>query len=234
MKSALMVVALVGGLVYAVTAQAQPAPAPAMTAVPATAQPAPASAVVARPVAAAPAPAAAVAPQPADAAPEPAMAAAVPVAPMDPAASQPAPAAASPGAPVVSPKASGWDAADKWVGRITSLLLALLTVMGLILGWVKGQDWRQALKTDRWQKILGYVEDAFPMVESLAKATSWKGDDKLVEFLKRINDWLKGEGEKELSAEEVALLRKEAADRAAQAKAENGGTVDTVAVKRGK
>lgn len=208
-----------------VAAPAMPAPAPAA---PATV--APVMAPVAAPVAApAPAPTMEAPAAPAaDMAPgapsEPVMATAAPEAAMTKgeAQAQPVPAVAP-----AAPKESGWATADRWIGLVVKILLGLLAIIGAILGVVKGQDWRAALRTDRWQKILMYVDQAFPVVESLAKGTSWKGDDKLVELLKRVNDWLKGDGSRELSAEEMALIRKEAADKAAKLKTDNGA-VDKV------
>ncbi len=111
-----------------------------------------------------------------------------------------------------------WDKVDKWIGFTTRLLLSILVVIGIILGWTIGNTWK---KNQRLQKILSYADKAFPMVESLAKKTAWKGDDKLVQFLKRISDWLKAEGDYELNPEEVLVLKKEAADRAAELKSNN-------------
>jgi len=217
-----------------------PAPAPAMTVAPAAMTvPVPAMAAMApkvapvAPAAAAPsagapvmAPASTSAPVAAMGAP---MATEAPVMAPAPVSAQPAAMAAQD-----KPKVSGWDKADKWIGLIVKILIGLLSIIGAILGVVKGQDWRAKLKTERWQKILGYVDQAFPVVESLAKGTSWKGDDKLVELLKRVNDWLKGEGAQGLSAEEMALVKREAADKAAKLKTDNGAAdkVDAKAVTR--
>jgi len=240
MRRSMMTLAFLALLLVGVTpSSSQPATQPAMT---------PATAMTAAPMAApAPAPAmAAMAPVVAAPATEaPAMATApvsAPVAAMTaaPATETPAmatvPASGQPAAMAApsAPKASGWDKADKWIGLIVKILIGLLSIIGAILGVVKGQDWRAKLKTERWQKILGYVDQAFPVVESLAKGTSWKGDDKLVELLKRVNDWLKGEGTQELSAEEMVLVKREAADKAAKLKTDNGAAdkVDAKAVTR--
>lgn len=237
-RTALMVMVL-GALLVALApvsgaqpAMTPPAMVPAMAPVMA-----PAMRATVRPVAMAPVMASAMT--------VPAMAlapASVPVAPAMAPEAVPAPAtapAAPGGQPAVSaapsqPKESGLDKADKWIGLIVKILLGLLAIVGAILGAVKGQDWRAKLKTERWQKILGYVDKAFPVVESLAKGTAWKGDDKLVEFLKRVNDFLKGEGEQELSAEEMALVKREAADKAGTLKTDNGqaNKVDAKAVTR--
>lgn len=134
----------------------------------------------------------------------------------------------------IEKKESGWDKADKWIDRITGLIVALLSIIGLILGWTKQKDWRQKLKTERWKKIFGYADMAFPVVEKIAKSTGWKGDDKLVEFLKRVNDWLRGEGEKELNTAEIAVLKKDVADKAAMDNVEDGEKeVKEEEVKRG-
>lgn len=132
------------------------------------------------------------------------------------------------------PKESGLDKATKWIELITKILLGLLAVIGAILGVIKGAEWRQALKSGRWAKILQYAREyGFPIVEKIAASTEWKGDDKLVEFLRRVDDWLKGEGDMPLSADETALLKKEAADLAAADKATDDREVDEKAVKRG-
>lgn len=128
-----------------------------------------------------------------------------------------------------APKKSGWDTADTWIGRVSQILLALLALIGIILGWTVGNGWK---KNQRLKKALGYADKAFPMVEALAKKTGWKGDDKLVQFLKRVSDWLKAEGDYELNTEEVAVLKKDAADKAAALKVEAGEDVDEKKVKR--
>jgi len=231
MKRLAFLTIAVGIAVYAVSASAQPTNMSAPSVAP---KAAPVAAMVA-PKVTAPVMAPVTATQPAPAAPAPVMAPEPAMAATTTPVAQPVAPSASPEPAKVTPKVSGWDSADKWVSRITSLMLALLTVIGIILGWTKQKDWRQKLKTERWQKIMGYVDDAFPVVESLAKATAWKGDDKLVEFMKRINDWLKGEGDAELSPDEVLILKREAADKSAAAKTESGAKdeVDPKAVTRG-
>ena len=116
------------------------------------------------------------------------------------------------------PAKSGWDTADKWIERIKNLVLALLSVIGVILSWTLGNGWR---KNKRLVKILEYADKAFPIVESIAKKTDWKGDDKIVEMLRRISDWLKAEGDQNLSAHEIAILKKDAADKAIAIKPDN-------------
>jgi hypothetical protein len=134
---------------------------------------------------------------------------------------------------VEKPKESGLDKADRWIGLIIKMLLGLLAIIGAIVTAIKGTGWRQALKSGRWAKILGYARKyAFPAVESIAKSTSWNGDNKLAEFLSRLDDWLEGEGEKPLSAGEVKLLKREAADMAASDKADDDREVDEKAVSR--
>ena len=127
-------------------------------------------------------------------------------------------------------KETSWDKADKWIGRISGALLSLLSFIAIILGWTIGNGWK---KNQRLKKVLEYADKAFPIVENLAKKTGWKGDDKLVQFLKRISDWLKVEGDMGLNEEEISILKKEAADRAAQLKIETGGVVKEDLVKRG-
>lgn len=239
------VAVLATALVYPVYGYAQPAmvPAPAMaTATSHTSAPAPAPVMVA-PKAPEPAVMAVASPAPMDVAP--AMAPVAP--PVTTEAPKPPPApvvsdkpaaagTAAPAAPVAAPAKSGWGKADEWIGRLTNLLLLLLGVIATILGWTKAKDWRQTIKSSRWGKILLYAkEHAFPMVESLAASTAWKGDDKLVEFMKRLNDWLLGEGDRPLSAQEEMLLKREAADLAAAAKADDPEkAVDPAAVTRAK
>lgn len=130
---------------------------------------------------------------------------------------------------VTEGKESGWKKADTWISRISQLLLALLAVIGIILGWTVGNGWK---KNQRLKKTLEYADKAFPMVETLAKKTGWKGDEKLVQFLKRISDWLKTEGDYSLNYEEVAVLKKDAADKAAALKVEADKDIDEKKVTR--
>jgi len=129
------------------------------------------------------------------------------------------------------PAVSGWDKADKWIERIIKLLFGLLTIIGLVLGWTKGKDWRQKLKTDRAKKVREYFKTGFGVVEGIAKVTAWKGDDKLVEALKRVEEWLFDDGDKPLSTAEVGAVKKEAADMAAVDKAGNGKKLTTMDAK---
>jgi len=245
MKRIILVAAIAACLVYPVYAAAQPAPmsapVPARMSAPAPVRPVPVMAVVKAPkvpemavMAPAMQPAVAVVPVMASAAPVMA-----PVAMEAPMAAMDAPVAmAAPEQPSVAaakPKESGLDKANKWIGLITKMLTGLLLIIGAILGAVKGVEWRQALKSGRWAKILEYARKyAFPAVEAIAKSTAWKGDDKLAEFIKRMDDWLEGEGDKPLSALEVKNLNCEAADMAAADKADDDRKVDAEAVTRRK
>ncbi len=116
-------------------------------------------------------------------------------------------------------KKDSWDKADKWIGRITDLLSGLFYLVLMVLGWVGKNEW---IKSKRLQKILGYADDVFEYVEKLAKKTDWKGDDKLVKFLEKINDMLKVDGDKPLDTNEVERLKIEAEKKAKKSKSEDG------------
>jgi hypothetical protein len=164
---------------------------------------------------------------------DPAMAPAAPA--MAPVAA-PAKAEAVPAKVAEKPKESGLDKADRWIGLIVKMLLGLLAIIGAVVSAIKGVEWRKALKSGRWAKILEYARKyAFPAVESIAKSTAWKGDDKLAEFLGRLDDWLEGEGDNPLSAMETKNIKREAADMAAAEKADDPDRpVDEKAVTRRK
>jgi len=111
------------------------------------------------------------------------------------------------------------EKATKWIEIIGGIIVGLLTLIGGILTAIKGVDWRKGMKGKRWDKIQYYADKAFDVVEGVAGMTSWKGDDKIVEYLKRINLWLKGEGKKPLTAAEEEAVKLAASDRAATKKA---------------
>jgi len=115
-------------------------------------------------------------------------------------------------------KESGWDKADKWLGRILLVLGGLLGLIGMIISAVKGKEWRKKLQAERAQKINEGIKRFFPVVEALAKITPWKGDDKLVEMLVRIDEWLFEQGESPMSVTEHAVAAKTAADLAVMKK----------------
>ena len=112
-------------------------------------------------------------------------------------------------------KKDSWDKADKWIGRVTDLLSGLFYLVLMVLGWVGKNEW---LKNKRLQKILGYADDVFEYIEKAAKKTDWKGDDKLVKFLEKINDMLKVDGDKPLDTDEVERLKIEAEKKAEKSK----------------
>lgn len=126
-----------------------------------------------------------------------------------------APMAASP-----AKKKSKLETATKWIEWASGILVALLTLIGGILTAIKGVDWRKGMKGKRWDKIQFYADKAFDAVEGVAGMTEWKGDDKLVEYLKRINLWLVGEGKKPLTDAEKDAVKLAAFDKAATKKAD--------------
>jgi hypothetical protein len=136
--------------------------------------------------------------------------------------------AAAPTQPPAKAQGSGWDKADNIIKLIVAIILGLTAVIGPIVTFVKGVGWRQKMKTERVLKYREYAHKAFPMVDSLAKATGWKGDDKLVESVKRIDQWLFEDGEKPLSVDEVKAVAKEAADFAAKDKVDAGKAGDSM------
>jgi hypothetical protein len=129
-------------------------------------------------------------------------------------------AMAAPSGAVTAKKPSKLERATAWIERIGVILVALLTLIGGVLTLIKGADWRKGMKGKRWEKIQGYVDKAFDVVEGVAGFTSWKGDDKLVEYLKRIDAWLKGEGEKPLTSAEAEAVKLAAGDKAKMKKAD--------------
>lgn len=133
---------------------------------------------------------------------------------------------AAPTAAPAKAKGNGWEKADNLIKLIVAIILGLTTVVGSIVTFVKGVGWRQKLKTERVLKWRGYLLQAFPTVEALAKGTGWEGDDKLVELVKRMDQWLFEDGEKPLSVEEVKAVAKEAADLAAKAKVDDDRAKD--------
>lgn len=100
-----------------------------------------------------------------------------------------------------------WGKADLWIGRLADLLIGLLSLVLMVLGWTIGKKWEHE---KRLQKILGYARDVFPYIEAVAKKTDWKGDDKLVEFLKKIEEMLRAEDESPLGVGEIERLKIEA------------------------
>lgn len=121
-------------------------------------------------------------------------------------------------------KVSKLEKATKWIEIIGGIIVGLLTLIGGILTAIKGVDWRKGMKGKRWDKIQYYADKAFDAVEGVAGMTSWKGDDKIVEYLKRINLWLKGEGKKPLNDSEEEAVKLAASDTAATRKAKSKGT----------
>ena len=113
-------------------------------------------------------------------------------------------------------KGGAWGKADLWIGRISGLLVSLLSLVMMILGWFGKKQWTRSA---RLKKILGYADVAFDAIEGFAKTTKWKGDDKLAEFLKAVSDIIRAEGDKPLDGTETELLKKYATLRAAKDKA---------------
>lgn len=136
------------------------------------------------------------------------------VAPM----AKPKKAVAAPMAATPAKKRSKLETATKWIEIIGGIAVGLLTLIGGVLTAIKGVDWRKGLKGKRWDKIQYYTDQAFDAVEGVAGMTKWKGDDKLIEYLKRINLWLKGEGKKPLTDAEKEAVKLAASDRAARLK----------------
>lgn len=122
-----------------------------------------------------------------------------------------------------STKESGWDKADKWISRISNVIWPLCLIVISILGWAS-KAFLQKIK--RSQKLWDAFDKYFPIIENLAKSTEWKGDDKLVQLIYRIEKTLRADNEGPLSMEELDLMRRAAADKAAEDKIQNGGEVD--------
>ncbi len=229
MKQILFLVVAAATIVYAGNANAQMDPnmSAGMT-------PAPVVSTTMNPVASAPKPMKAPEPAAMRVAPKPAMAPEKPMpAPVAPAMvptpmEAPKPAAA-PEKPAESPtkaaqpKESGWDKADKWIGRLEKVAWAVVLLVFAILGVTSKKEWA---KNKRLQNLTKMALDNYGVVEKLAGATGWKGDDKLAQLFKRILLQTQAEGQKPLSAEEKAHVSRVVADKAAADKIENGDDVD--------
>lgn len=131
---------------------------------------------------------------------------------------KPKKAVAPPIAASTGRKKSKLETATKWIEWAGGFLVSLLTLLAGILTAIKGADWRKGIRGKRWDKIQYYANKAFNTVEGIAGMTNWKGDDKLVEYLKRINLWLRGEGKKPLTDDEKEAVKLAASDRAATKK----------------
>jgi hypothetical protein len=141
--------------------------------------------------------------------PEPAVSMAAPSGPM---------ASAKPVAPKPeTKKESGWDKADRWIGRISNIIWPLFLLVLTIVGWTSKKDWA---KNARLQKLVNMALDNYSIVEKASKVTKWKGDDKLAELFKRILLEMQAQGDKPMSAEEEALVKRKVADKALADKAE--------------
>jgi len=127
------------------------------------------------------------------------------------------------------PKESGWDKADKWIGRLQNIVLMVVALIFGILGLTSKKEWA---KNKRLQNLTKMALDNYSVVEKLAATTGWKGDDKLAQLFKRILLQVQAEGQKPLSAEEKAHVARVVADKAAIEKVDNGneGAVDADAV----
>jgi hypothetical protein len=164
-------------------------------------------------------------------APSPVMAAAPVMAPVSPAMA-PAPkdtgmapaTATAPQPAAASPKESGWDKATKWIDRLDGIVYGVFLLLMAILGLVLKAGWA---KNKRLQSLVKMALDNYSMVEKLAVSTGWKGDDKMAQLFKRMLLELQAQGEKPLSAEEKALVKRKVADLAAVDKTEAGGKVKT-------
>lgn len=106
-----------------------------------------------------------------------------------------------------------------WIEIVSKVIIGLLGILGIVLAAFKGKEWRQALKTKRIEKIHRYADTLFPVIEDIAKTTEWKGDDKLVELLKRIDTWLFVGGESPMNEHEVDMVKGKVADMALADKA---------------
>lgn len=93
------------------------------------------------------------------------------------------------------------DVIFKILGGLVSLLFSILGGLGY-MKWAK---------SERFKTIQRYIDMAFPAVEALAAKTENKVDDKLVEFLKMVNESLKKAGQGELSDTETAAAKDTAA-----------------------
>lgn len=98
-------------------------------------------------------------------------------------------------------KSSEKSSTEKIIDLVFKVLLGLVSLVFVILKGLDKLDW---IKKERFQKIQKFFDLAFDAVEGFVKSTDNKIDDKLLEFFKRVNELLKENGEKPLTAEEKA------------------------------
>ena len=90
------------------------------------------------------------------------------------------------------------------------------TVVLAVAGWVFGK----AVKSkDRRQQILGIASRVFLAVEALGLEKQLKGNEKWLEFVRRVVDQMKAEGLGDLSGKEMAMLKAMVSNKALAVKA---------------
>jgi hypothetical protein len=110
-------------------------------------------------------------------------------------------------APIAPVAASSSDLVD----LIFKILVGLASLIFTLLFYFKKMQWA---KHERTKQITGFADLAFNAVEGLVKKSENKIDDKLLEFLRRINAMIKEAGMKELSENETKQLKEYAANKA--------------------
>jgi cytoskeletal protein RodZ len=103
------------------------------------------------------------------------------------------------------------------VDLVFKVLVGVSTLVFSVLGGLGYMKWKSS---SRWKKIQEYVDIAFPAVEALVKKTNNRIDDKLVEFLKMVNESLRKTGEDELNVPETTAVKSLAAKKALAEKLE--------------
>ena len=97
------------------------------------------------------------------------------------------------------------------VDLVFKVLLGLTALVFTILTYSKKMGWA---KGERFKKVQGFFELGFAAVEGYVKASKTPVDNKLLEFLKRVNELLKEHGEKELTPEELLAAKTFAENKA--------------------
>lgn len=104
---------------------------------------------------------------------------------------------------------------EEIAGFIFKILGGLASLVFTILGGLGYMNWA---KDKRGEIVRRAFEMAFFAVEALAKNTDNKIDDKLAEFLKRVNSLLTEAGKSKMTSQEESLAKEVAANMAAAEK----------------